>query len=76
MALSFSVDVSRTKASWKYRRRTAFRNSKIRVKMSGHPNYERIWLLGFDIAVQWGSKLRVDRPQWSNTKTVAKPATS
>lgn len=62
--MRFSLDIDRTKLPLRYRRRTAFRNSKIRFEVSGYANYERWWLFGFDVALQWGT-LDKEKPDWS-----------
>jgi hypothetical protein len=52
--MQFAVGLRRHKMPLWFRRRTSFRNSLIRSEVSGYANYERIYLLGFDLTVQWG----------------------
>jgi hypothetical protein len=64
--ISFQLDITKTKFPIRFKRRHSWRNSKIRFDVSGFPNYERFWLFGHDICVQWGSKLkRMDEPRRS-----------
>lgn len=57
--MQFSVSIRRTKLGWRFRKRNSWRNSKIRYDVSGYPNYERVWFLGLDVTIQWGTKLTV-----------------
>jgi len=50
----FSVYATASKMPRHFFRRVTFRNSKIRQDASGYANYERVWLLGFDVTVMWG----------------------
>lgn len=52
--MQFSFSAMKTKLPLRFRKRTAFRNSKIRMDVAGYANYERVWLLGFDVVLQWG----------------------
>ena len=63
--MRFAVDISRTPLPWSYRRRVGFRNSRRRQENSGFVNYERLWLVGFDVTIEWGGNLNPSKPQWS-----------
>ena len=63
--VSFSVQASRSRLPFRYRRRIAYRNSKIRLAVSTYPNFERWWFLGFDVCIEWGHALQVGIEPWS-----------
>jgi hypothetical protein len=52
--MQFSFSAIRTRLPLRYRRRISFRNNKIRMDVAGYANYERVWLLKWDIVLQWG----------------------
>ena len=53
--MRFLVDISRTKMPLRFRKRVAFRNSKVRESVSGFANYERVWFGGCCLVLEWGS---------------------
>ena len=69
--MRFAVDITRTKLPLRYRRRVGFRNSKIRLENSGFVNYERWWLLGYDITLEWCGVLNKEATMWSYRKSKA-----
>lgn len=71
--MQFSFSAARTKLPLRFRKRTAFRNSKIRMDVSGYANYERIWLLKWDVVLQWGV-FDPARPDPARIARVAKAA--
>lgn len=61
MNIHFQLSVEKTKFKLFYKRRHSWRNNKIRLDVSGFPNYERFWLFGYDVCLQWGSKLKCQK---------------
>lgn len=62
MNISFQIRIEKTKLPVRFKRRNSWRNSKIRLDVSGFPNYERFWLFGYDVCLQWGYKLKLPKP--------------
>ncbi len=54
MPISFSFQARRSPLPMRFRKRVAFRNSKIRQEVSGFGNYERLYFLGMDVTLEWG----------------------
>lgn len=62
MRIGFDLRIWRTplkSGRWwrrlRFFKRVSFRNNGIRHEVSGWGNYERIWMLGYDITLQWGN---------------------
>lgn len=53
--IAFDFQATRTKQRRCYRKRVSFRNSRLRQLASGFSNYERWWVLGWDICIKWGA---------------------
>lgn len=74
--MRFTIDIRRSKVPFRFRKRTKFRNSETRQSVSGFSNYERIWIAGFDVCLEWGSFDKTRPDYAADARRAAKRAVS